>query len=119
MILLQIAERAIFNLKEMETDDLKLHIPKLIEEANLYWTRQEQTTAKHLMKSLMNKLEKVDIDTLYLSTEKNKLIFLPTNMLSGGTDNSRLFFREVCFSLASHNRSIIIGSHINLLKSYK
>lgn len=120
MILLQIAERAIFNLKEMETDDLKLHIPKLIEEANLYWTRQEQTTAKHLMKSLMNKLDKVDIDTLYLSTEKNYLIFLPTNMLSGGTDNSRLlFFHEVCFSLASHNRSIIIGSHINLLKSYK
>lgn len=119
MILLQIAERAIFNLKEMETDDLKLHIPKLIEEANLYWTRQEQTTAKHLMKSLMNKLEKVDIAILYLSTEK-KLIFLPTNMLFGGTDNGRLlFFHEVFFSLASHNRSMIIGSHINLLKSYR
>ena len=73
MILLQIAERAIFNLKEMETDGL--HIPKLIEEANLYWSRQEQATAKHLMKSLMNKLEKVNIDTLYLSTEK-KTYFL-------------------------------------------
>ena len=43
----------------METSDLKIHIPKLIEEANLYWTRQEQSTAKHLMKNLMTKLEKV------------------------------------------------------------
>ncbi|CAC5396816.1 ATM [Mytilus coruscus] len=60
----QIAERAIFNLKHMETDDLKLYIPKLIEEANLYWTRQEQNTAKHLMKNLMTKLEKLQDENI-------------------------------------------------------
>lgn len=99
MILLQIAERAIFNLKEMETDDLKLHIPKLIEEANLYWTRQEQATAKHLMKSLMNKLEKVDIDTKYLSTEKNNLFsYLQTCSLVALTMADYCFFMK----FASH-----------------
>ncbi|XP_063405374.1 serine-protein kinase ATM-like [Mytilus trossulus] len=60
----QIAERAIFDLKQMETDDLKLYIPKLIEEANLYWTRQEQNTAKHLMKNLMTKLEKLQDENI-------------------------------------------------------
>lgn len=43
----------------MESADLKLQIPKLIEEANLYWARNEQNTAKHLMKNLITKLEKV------------------------------------------------------------
>ncbi|KAK3095904.1 hypothetical protein FSP39_020638 [Pinctada imbricata] len=54
----QVAERALFELMSHVTTDLKVEIPKLIEQAKFYWTRQEPNIAKHLMKNLIGRLEK-------------------------------------------------------------
>ncbi|XP_069136891.1 serine-protein kinase ATM-like isoform X2 [Argopecten irradians] len=55
----QVAERAIGQLKSLETSVLDLHITKLMEESNMFWARGEQNTAKHLMKDIILQLKKV------------------------------------------------------------
>ncbi|XP_033740359.1 serine-protein kinase ATM-like [Pecten maximus] len=55
----QVAERAIGQLKSLEPSVLDLHITKLVEEANMFWARGEQNTAKHLMKDIIVQLKKV------------------------------------------------------------
>lgn len=58
-VCLQVAERIIAELRQQENEDRGFKLQLEIEEARLYWARVEQNTAKHLMKSLIGKLEKV------------------------------------------------------------
>ncbi|XP_071112563.1 serine-protein kinase ATM-like [Haliotis cracherodii] len=55
----QVAERIIAELRQQENEDRGFKLQLEIEEARLYWARDEQNTAKHLMKSLIGKLEKI------------------------------------------------------------
>ncbi|XP_067675130.1 serine-protein kinase ATM-like [Haliotis asinina] len=55
----QVAERIIAELRQQENKDNGFKLQLEIEEAKLYWARDEQNIAKHLMKSLIGKLEKI------------------------------------------------------------
>ncbi|XP_038077010.1 serine-protein kinase ATM-like [Patiria miniata] len=61
----QIAEKALATLhdlhrpEELQTDHSWW---RLIEEAKVYWTRNEKTTAMHLMKALLDKISRVSMD---------------------------------------------------------
>ncbi|XP_060082468.1 serine-protein kinase ATM-like [Ylistrum balloti] len=78
----QVAERAIGRLKSLETSVLDLHINKMVEEANMFWARREQNTAKHLMKDIILQLKKVHRKNKDATTYYAKVLCINGNWLA-------------------------------------
>ncbi|XP_021355309.1 serine-protein kinase ATM-like isoform X2 [Mizuhopecten yessoensis] len=91
----QVAERAIGQLKSLETSVLDLHITKMVEEANMFWARQEQNIAKHLMKDIISQLRKVRRDSKDAAKYYAKVLCIYGNWLAETrSENANVIMEE-------------------------